>query len=280
MSKRKEHPSDVVPSSSNHMEDVSPEAGSEEPVLKRLRRNVSNLYIMGSSLLSSVANSASSNSDVKVVGLDEEDRRKVTKYITEPNLYFTTKTARFGVERVIVMLHSGVLGSQLQNDPYCKEVPMDDCRDDILEQICRFMYTPPWSGPFKTKVSTYMELVPFAHKYGMAQLLQRCDIVLAKHAEVTGEFFKFADKYHLPKLRAHLVRNFAYGNKKFTDTELKAFKECTQPSLVQLVATQNKAYTQETVIVETVYKMCQQNPRLAFANQLCTKISEMRRASV
>src|SRR5207253_10953028 len=62
-------------------------------------------------------------------------------FVSEPNFFLATPTARFGVERAVLINNSVVWASVLNEDTKSTELGLEAFRDDIIEEICKFMYT-------------------------------------------------------------------------------------------------------------------------------------------
>jgi hypothetical protein len=157
-------------------------------------------------------------------------------FVLNPNFFLVAKTAKFGLEKEKLILHSGVWASHLKEDTKSTEIDLVGFRDDIIDAVCKFMYTPAWSGPFQPKALTYyQEMVPLAHKYEMKSLLDFCEQNLCKIRPLTPQDLRFAETYHLKALQAATIQEVA----KAATLDVTQLKDCSSASLLRLIAEQH-----------------------------------------
>lgn len=157
-------------------------------------------------------------------------------FVLNPNFYLVTKTAKFGLEKEKLILHSSVWASHLKEDTKSTEIELEGFRDDVIEAVCKFMYTPAWSGPFQPKALTYyQEMVPLAHKYDMKCLLDFCEQNLCRIRPLTPQDLRFAETYHLKALQTTAIQEIA----RTPTLDVTQLKDCSSTNLLRLIAEQH-----------------------------------------
>lgn len=170
-------------------------------------------------------------------------------FVLNPNFFLVTKTAKFGVEREKLIIHSVVWASHLKDDTKSAEIELEGFKDDVLEEVCKFMYTPIWSGPFQPKnVTDYEAMVPLAHKYEMRALMDFCEQGLLKMRPLTAQTLRFAETYHLKTLRKETICHLARTEVFDSDT----LTECTHQTLLELLTVQHDLWNKEFTVVKMI----------------------------
>ena len=180
--------------------------------------------------------------------VDEGDEKEIAVYdfVTEPTFYLKTKSAKFGVERKMLIKHSPVFQAMLDGDKDAKEIPITDFEDDDILQVMRYIYTPDWIPKYvPSDTKFYISMLPFAFRYEMGLVLSFCEEGMMKTYSMSTKFIQRADQFKLVRLR-DFAQDEVAGHKKPLDKYDKAMlMDCSKEMLVDLIFAQNKCWIQK-----------------------------------
>jgi hypothetical protein len=183
----------------------------------------------------------------KVLSLDEKEESevKIHDFVTEPNIFLVTKTARFGVEKKVLAKFSFVFKTTVEGDPEAEEIPINDFEDDVILEVMKYMYTPAWAGEFKPSDDDYYEsMIRFAYCYEIALLSALCEKKLIELYNMSIYYLRFADAHHLEDMKAAAIGHIAVQREPLNDDDLNTLYECSKTTLTRLIRVQKTVFIQ------------------------------------